>query len=164
MKIGDNVYLVTDPHQTGAGIPGMIRDLHDSTVQVVVEFADGARILRVCNLEDILSSNVFTHSILNLVYQAYEEIEHKYGSILNLSSQEIVARLVQNGLAPETARRCVDLIDHVGWRNQALPLREWLECIRDVYHCSRPVTKNVPSPRSRCVDPLATETRPLAAV
>jgi hypothetical protein len=164
MKIGDHVYLITNPHQTGAGIPGMIRALHDSTVQVVVELADGPWVLRVCNLEDILSSNLFTHSILNLVYQSYEEIEHKYGSILNLSSQEIVAQLVQSGLAPETAHRCVDLIDHVAWRNQVLPLRQWLECIRQVYHCSRPATRNFPSSTFRSVDPVATETPPLATV
>lgn len=164
MKIGEHVYLITDRHQTGAGIPCMISALHDSTVEVVVEFAHGPPILRVYNLEDILSSNLYTHSILNLIYQTYEEIQHKYGSILNLTTGEIVAQLVQNGLAPQTARRCVDLIDHVAWQNQALPLRQWLESIRDVYHCPRPARKGFPSPMSRSAAPVAGETPSLASV
>src|SRR5215469_293189 len=149
MKIGDRVYLITNRHQTGAGIQCVISALHDSTVEVVVEFTHGPPILKVYNLEDILSSNLYTHSILDLFYQTHEEINHKYGSILNLTTEAIVARLVQNGLAPQTARRCVDLIDHVAWRNQALPLRQWLESIRDVYHCPRPVRKSVPPPTAR---------------
>jgi len=163
MKIGDRVYLITNRHQTGAGIQCVISALHDSTVEVVVEFTHGPPILKVYNLEDILSSNLYTHSILDLVYQTHEEINHKYGSILNLTTEAIVARLVQNGLAPQTARRCVDLIDHVAWRNQALPLRQWLESIRDVYHCPRPVRKSVPPPTSRSAPPVAGET-PLARV
>jgi bifunctional N-acetylglucosamine-1-phosphate-uridyltransferase/glucosamine-1-phosphate-acetyltransferase GlmU-like protein len=165
MKIGDQVYLISNRHQTGAGILCIISALHDSTVELVVEYADNSPILKVYSLEDILSSNVYTHSILNLVYQTYEEIQHKYGSILNLTSEEIVAQLVQNGLAPKTAHRCVDLIDHVAWQNQALPLRQWLESIRDVYHCPRrPVLKGFPSPMSRSAAPVAREAPPLASV
>ena len=142
----------------------MVSALHDSTVELVVEFADNFPILKAYSLEDILSSNVYTHSILNLVYQTYEEIQHKYGSILNLTSEEIVAQLVQNGLAPHTAHRCVDLIDHVAWQNQALPLRQWLESIRDVYHCPHAVRKGFPSPMSRSADPVAREAPSLASV
>jgi hypothetical protein len=142
----------------------MVSALHDSTVELVFEFAVNSPILSIYSLEDILSSNVYTHSILNLVYQTYEEIQHKYGSILNLTSEEIVAQLVQNGLAPQTAHRCVDLIDHVAWQNQALPLRQWLESIRDVYHCPRPVGKGFPSPMSRSAARVAREAPPLASV
>jgi hypothetical protein len=146
MKIGDHVYLITDRLQTGAGIPVMICALQDSTVEVVEEFAHEPKILMVRNCEDILSSNLYTHSILNLVYQTYEEIERKYGSILNLRTEEIVAQLLQRGLAPQTARRCVDLFAEVEWHNAQLPLRHWLESIRDFYHRSRPVQKPSPSP------------------
>jgi hypothetical protein len=138
MNIGDHVYLITNRFQTGAGIPVMICAVQDSTVEVVVEFTDGPRILKVKNCEDILSSNLYTHSILNLVYQTYAEIEHKYGSILNLTTEEIVAQLIQRGLAPEAARRCVDLFTEVEWHNARLPLRHWLARIRDFYHSSRP--------------------------
>ncbi|MBV8225049.1 MAG: hypothetical protein JO232_07670 [Verrucomicrobia bacterium] len=148
MKIGDQVYLITNRHQTGAGIACIISALRDSTVELVGEFAGHSPILEIYSLEDILSSNVYTHSILNLVYQTYEDIQHKYGSILNLTTQEIVAQLVRNGLAPQTARRCVDLIDYAAWRNQALPLRQWLERIRDFYHCTRPVRRSFLSPAS----------------
>jgi hypothetical protein len=86
MKIGDHVYLITERHQTGAGIPCTISALHDSMVEVLVEFAQGPPIRKVYKLEDILSSNLFTQSILNLVYQTYEEIQHKYGSIVNLTA------------------------------------------------------------------------------
>jgi hypothetical protein len=164
MKIGDQVYLISNRHQTGAGILCIISALHDSTVELVVEYADNSPILKVYSLEDILSSNVYTHSILNLVYQTYEEIQHKYGSILNLTSEEIVAQLVQNGLAPHAAHRCVDLIDHVAWQNQALPLRQWLESIRDIYHCPHTVRKGFPSPMSRSADPVAREAPSLASV
>lgn len=162
MKIGDHVYLITERHQTGAGIPCTISALHDSMVEVLVEFAQGPPIRKVYKLEDILSSNLFTHSILNLVYQTYEEIQRKYGSIVNLTAEKIVVQLVQNGLAPQTARRCVDLIDHVGWHNQALPLRQWLESIRDVYHCPRRVQKSFPSLMSRSAAPVAREAPSLA--
>ena len=52
MKIGDPVYLITDQLQTGAGIPGMICALQDSKVEVVVEFSDGPKILKLRNWED----------------------------------------------------------------------------------------------------------------
>ena len=164
MKIGDQVYLITDPHQTGAGIPCVISVVNDTTVEVVVEFPYDPPNLKVCGLEEVLSSNVYTHSILNLVYKTYEEIQHKYGSMLNLTSEGIVAQLVQNGLAPQTARRCVDLIDHGASQNQALPLRQWLENIRDVYHCPRPVRKGFPSPTACSAPPVASAAPPLAPV
>ena len=164
MKIGDHVYLITDRHQIGAGIHCMISALNGSTVEVAVEFTHGPPILKIYNLEDIISSNLYTHSILNLVYQTHEEIEHKYGSILNLASEAIVVQLVQNGLAPQTAGRCVDLMDRVGWRNQAMPLRQWLESIRDVYHCPRPVRKSLPVPTSRFAAPVVGQALPLASV
>ena len=164
MKIGDQVYLIADRHQTGAGIPCMINALDDSTLEVLMELPDNPAILKVCSLEDILCSNVYTHSILNLVYQTYEDIQHKYGSILNLATEEIVAELVQNGLALQTARRCVDLIDHAAWQNQALPLRHWLERIRDIYLCPGLVRKGFPEPTSRSVTPMAREALPLASV
>jgi hypothetical protein len=164
MKIGDHVYLITDRHQTGAGIPCLISALYDSTVEVVLEFAHGPPISRVHNVEDILSSNLYTHSILDLVYQTYEEIQHKYGSILNLISEEIVAQLIRNGLAPQTARRCVDLIDHTTWQNQALPLRQWLESIRDVYYCPSSLRESFPSPTPRSAAPVAKERPPLASL
>ena len=146
MKVGDHVYLITDRLQTGAGIPVMICALQDSTLEVVVEFTHEPNILKVGNREDLLSSNLYTHSILNLVYQSYGEIEHKYGSILNLTTEEIVAQLLRRGLAPQTARHCVDLFAEVEWHNAQLPLRQWLQSIRDFYHPSRPVQKPSPSP------------------
>ena len=150
MNIGDHVYLITNRLQTGAGIPVMICAVQDSTVEVVVEFTDGPRILKVKNCEDILSSNLYTHSILNLVYQTYAEIEHKYGSILNLRTEEIVAQLIKRGLAPETARRCVDLFAEAEWHRAQLPLRDWLESIRDFYHCSRRLQKPSSLPATLC--------------
>jgi hypothetical protein len=146
MKIGDHVYLITDRLQTGAGIPGIICALQDPVVEVVVDFTHGPKILKFSNCEGILPSNLYTHSILNLVYQTYEEIEHNYGSILNLTAEEILAKLIQRGLAPQTAHRCVELIGKVDWHNASLPLRQWLESIRDFYHGSCPVKELSLSP------------------
>ena len=115
MKIGDLVYLITDKLQTGAGIRGMICNLQASTVELAVELAHGTKILKVGNREDILPSNIYTHSILNVVYQTHQEIERTHGSILNLTTEKIVAQLIQKGLAPQTARRCGDLFDEVEW-------------------------------------------------
>ena len=137
MKVGDHVYLITDQLQTGSGIPGVIYAVQDSTVEVVVESAHGPKILQVKNREDILPSSLYTHSILNVVYQAYQEIEHKYGSIRNLNPEEIVAKLIQRGLAPQTARRCTDILDEFECHKAQLPLRHWLESIRDFYHRPR---------------------------
>ena len=134
MKVGDHVYLITDQLQSGAGIPAMIYALQDSTVEVVVESTHGPKILNVANREDIVPSSLYTHSILNVVYQTCQEIEHENGSILNLTAEEIVAKLIQRGLAPQTARRCADMLDKVEWLKAQLPLRYWLESIRDFYH------------------------------
>ena len=154
MKIGDVVYLITDPLQTGAGIPGRIYALQDSTVEVVVESNHGPKILKVRNREDILPSNLYTHSILNVVYQTYQEIEHKYGSILNLTTEEIVAKLIQRGLAPQTARRCAAILDEIEWLKAQLPLRHWLESIRDFYHRPR-LCKETLTSALRSVAPVA---------
>jgi hypothetical protein len=145
MKIGDHVYLITDRLQTGAGIPGRISGLQDSTVELVLESIDGPKVLKVRNWEDIMPSNLYAHSILNLVYETYEDIEHKYGSILNLTGDEIAVKLSQNGLAPQTARRCIDLFNGIKWRNAQRPLRQWLESIRDFYHRSRSGRNACPS-------------------
>jgi hypothetical protein len=147
MNIGDHVYLITNRFQTGAGIPVMICAVQDSTVEVVVEFTHGPKFLKVSNWEDILPSNLYTHSILNVVYQTYEEIEHKYGSILNLTTEEIGTQLIQHGLAPQTARRCADLFDEVEWHHAQLPLRQWLESIRDFYH-KKPLVSQGREPRA----------------
>ena len=74
--------------------------------------------------------------------------------ISNLTAEKIVAQLIQQGLAPQTARRCVDLFDEVEWRNARLPLRQWLERIRDFYHRSRLVQKPSP-PKLRSAAPAA---------
>jgi hypothetical protein len=146
MKIGDHVYVITNPHQTGAGIPGIISAVEDSMVEVVVDCAYGRKTLKVSGTEDLLPSNLYTHSILNLVYQTYEQIGKKKGSILNLTTDKIVAQLIQHGLAPQTARRCVDLFEEVDWRKARLPLRQWLEGIRDFYHRPLPVQQAYSSP------------------
>jgi hypothetical protein len=139
MKIGDFVYLITDKLQTGAGIRGMICNLQASTVELAVELAPGTQIVKVGKREDILPSNIYTHSILNVVYQTHQEIERTYGSILNLTTEKIVAQLMQKGLAPQTARRCGDLFDEIKWHNSPMPLRRWLESIRDFYHQKKPI-------------------------
>jgi len=152
MKVGDHVYVITDQLQTGSGIAGIIYALQDSTVEVVVESTHEPKILKVRNREDILPSNLYTHSILNVVYQTYQEVEHKYGSILNVTTEEIVAKLIQRGLAPQAARRCADILDQVEWLKAKLPLRHWLENIRDFYHRPRLCTE-ILTPALRSVAP-----------
>jgi len=136
MKIGDDVFLVTDQLRTGAGLPATICAIQDCTVEVAVEFSDRTEVLKV-GTWDILPSNLYTHSILNVVYQTHESIERKNGSILNLTAEEIVAQLIQRGLAPQTAQRCADLFDSAEWQNARLPLRQWLTRIRDSYQKKR---------------------------
>ena len=134
MKIGDHVYLITDQLQTGGGIPCMICAMQDdSMLEVAVEFNHSAKILKVSNW-DILSSNLYTHSILNVVYRTYEEIERDCGSILNLKADAVVQKLTDNGLASQTARQCVDFFDEVDWQRAQLPLRQWLKRIQRFYH------------------------------
>jgi len=117
--------------------PLVLRNVGAKRFVAIVESTHAPKILKVRNREDILPSNLYTHSILSLEYQTYEEIEHMHCSILTLTTEKIVAQLIQQGLAPQTARRCVDLFDEVEWHKAQLPLRRWLESIRDFYHRSR---------------------------
>jgi hypothetical protein len=133
MKVGDSVYLVTDQIKTGAGIPAMICGMQDSTVKVAIEEINGTKVLRV-ETWDLLPSNLFTHSVLNIVYESYLEIEREHGSILNLKPDAIVRKLVEHSLAPETAQQCVDFLDEIDWRHSQLPLRQWLKRIRNFYY------------------------------
>jgi hypothetical protein len=132
MKVGDSVYLVTDQLKTGAGIPAMICGMQDSTVEVAIEEIN-TKVLRV-ETWDLLPSNLFTHSVLNIVYESYLEIEREHGSILNLKPDAIVRKLVEHSLAPQTARQCVDFLDEIDWRHTQLPLRQWLKRIRNFYY------------------------------
>ena len=102
MKVGDSVYLVTDQLKTGAGIPAMVCGLQDSTVKVAIEETNGTKVLQV-EAWDLLPSNLFTHSVLNVVYESYLEIERDYGSILNLKPDTVVRKLIEHSLAPKTA-------------------------------------------------------------
>jgi hypothetical protein len=125
--------LVTDQLKTGAGIPAMICGMQDSTVKVAIEEINGTKVLRV-ETWDLLPSNLFTHSVLNIVYESYLEIEREHGSILNLKPDAIVRKLVEHSLAPETAQQCVDFLDEIDWRHSQLPLRQWLKRIRNFYY------------------------------
>src|SRR5260370_32732831 len=133
IKIGDCVYLVTDQLNTGAGIPAMICAMQDSTVKVAIEEINGTKVLRV-ETWDLLPSNLFTQSVLNIVYESYLEIEREHGSILNLKPDAIVRKLIEHSLAPQTARQCVDFLDEIDWRHTQLPLRQWLKRIRNFYY------------------------------
>ena len=88
MKVGDSVYLVTDQLKTGAGIPAMICEMQDSTVKVAIEETNGTRVLQA-KTWDVFPSSLFTHSVLNIVYQTYLEIERDCGSILNLKPDAV---------------------------------------------------------------------------
>ena len=133
MKVGDSVYLVTDQLKTGAGIPAMICGMQDSTVKVAIEEINGTKVLQV-ETWDLLPSNLFTHSVLNVVYESYLEIERDYGSILNLKPDTIVQKLIEHSLAPKTARQCVDFLNAIDWHHTQLPLRQWLKRIRNFYY------------------------------
>ena len=89
----------------------------------------GTKILKVRSC-DILPSNLYTHSILNVVYQTYQEIERDCGSILNLKADTVVQKLTDHSLALLTARQCVE----VDWHRAQLPLRQWLKRIQRFYH------------------------------
>ena len=133
MKVGDSVYLVTDQLKTGVGIPAMICGMQDSTVKVAIEEINSTKVLRV-ETWDLLPSNLFTQSVLNIVYESYLEIEREHGSILNLKPDAIVRKLIEHSLAPQTARQCVDFLDEIDWRHTQLPLRQWLKRIRNFYY------------------------------
>ena len=128
MKIGDSVYLVTDQLKTGAGIPAMVCGMEDSAIKVAIEETNGTKVLQV-QTWDLLPSNLFTHSVLNVVYESFLEIEREHGSILNLQPDAVVRKLIEHSLAPQTARQCVDFLDGIDWRHTQLPLRQWLKRI-----------------------------------
>jgi hypothetical protein len=133
MKVGDSVYLVTDQLKTGPGIPVMVCGIQDSTVKVAVEEINGTKVPQV-ETWDLLPSNLFTHSVLNVVYESYLEIKREHGSILNLKPDAVVRKLIEHSLAPQTARQCVDFLNEVDWHHAQLPLRQWLKRIRNFYY------------------------------
>jgi hypothetical protein len=132
MKVGDSVYLVTDQLQTGAGIPAMVCEIFNSTVKVSIEEPNGTKLLQVRSW-DLLPANLFTRSVLSLVYETYLEIERDHGSILNLKPDAIVQKLREHTLASQTARQCVDFLNGIDWSLAQLPLRRWLKSIHDFY-------------------------------
>jgi hypothetical protein len=133
MKVGDSVYLLTDHLLTGAGVPAMICGIQNSSVKIAIEEPTGTKVFHVQNW-DLLPPNLFTHSVLNAVYETYLEIEHDYGSILNLKPHFIVQKLTEHSLAAETARQCVDFLKGIDWQYSCLPLRQWLKEIRGFYY------------------------------
>src|SRR5258708_12818539 len=132
MKVGDYVYLVTDQLKTGAGIPAMSCGMQDSTVKVAIEEINGTKVLQV-ETWDLLPSNLFTHSVLNVVYESYLEIERDYGSILNLKPDTIVQKLIEHTLPPKTPRQSVDFLHPIDSHHTHLPLRQCLKRIRNFY-------------------------------
>jgi len=100
---------------------------------VAIEETNGTRVLQA-KTWDVLPSSLFTHSVLNIVYQTYLEIERDCGSILNLKPDAVIRELTEHGLASQTARQCVDLLDEVDWRSAKLPVRQWLKRIRSFYY------------------------------
>jgi hypothetical protein len=133
MKVGDSVYLVTDQLKTGAGIPAMISAIQDSAVEVAIEETNGTKVLHV-HTWDLLPANLFAHSVLNVVYETYLEIERHYGSILNLKPADLVQTLAEHSLALQTAQQCVDFLNEIDGRHSQLPLRQWLKRIRNFYY------------------------------
>jgi hypothetical protein len=111
----------------------MICAMRDSTVKVAIEEINGTKVLQV-ETWDLLPSNLFTHSVLNVVYETYLEIERDHGSILNLQPDVIIRNLIEHSLAPQTARQCVDFLNEIDWRQTQLPLRQWLKHIRNFYY------------------------------
>jgi hypothetical protein len=133
MKVGDSVYLVADHLVTGAGVPAMICGMQNSTVKIAIEEPNGTKVFHVESW-DLLPTNLFTHSVLNAVYETYLKIEHDHGSILNLKPDSIVQELTEHSVAAETARRCVDFLKEIDWQHTCLPLRQWLKEIRAFYY------------------------------
>ena len=107
--------------------------MQDSTVKVAIEEINGTKVLQV-ETWDLPPSNLFTHCVLNIIYESYLEIEREHGSILNLKPDSIVRKLIEHRLAPLTARQCVDFLDEIDWRHTQLPLRQWLKRIRNFYY------------------------------
>jgi hypothetical protein len=121
------------PTQNWGRYPG--NDLRNAGFngQVAIEEINGTKVLQV-ETWDLLPSNLFTHSVLNVVYLTYLEIEREYGSILNLQPDVIIRKLIERSLAPQTARQCVDFLNEIDWRQTQLPLRQWLKHIRNFYY------------------------------
>jgi DNA-binding transcriptional regulator YiaG len=99
-------------------------------VKIAIEEPNGTKLLQVRSW-DLLPKNLFTRSVLRLVYETYLEIERNHGSILNLKPDAIVQKLGERTLAPQTARQCVDFIKGIDWSPTQLPLRRWLKSIRN---------------------------------
>jgi hypothetical protein len=99
-----SVYLVTDHLLTGAGVPAMTCGMQNSSVKIAIEEPTGTKVFYVQSWK-LFPANLFTHSVLNAVYETYVKIEHDHGSILNLEPDCIVQKLTEYSLAADTAMR-----------------------------------------------------------
>jgi hypothetical protein len=113
----------------------MICEMKNSTVRVSIELIGGTKVV-TAKTWDVLPARarLFTHAVLNTVYLVYQGIEHEYGSILNLKREKIVQRLIDAGLATDTAQRCMSFLDEVDWAASSFPLRDWIRRIRSFYY------------------------------
>jgi len=114
-------------------MPAMICAIDNSKVKVAIEEPYGTKVLQVQSW-DLVPANLFTHSVLNVVYETYLVIEHDHGSILNLKPNGIIQKLIEHSLAPKAAHQCVDFSDEIDWPHARLPLRQWLKRIRSFYY------------------------------
>ena len=66
-------------------------------------------------------------------------VEHQSGSLEATVDVQDMSDDEARGVRCQEQRRCGDLFDEIKWRNGPMPLRRWLESIRDFYHQKNPI-------------------------
>jgi hypothetical protein len=131
MNIGDSVYFVDQKSKAGAGLPGLISELNDSTAKVAVELEEGT-VTYVVPLWDVLPARLFTAQILRTVYGVYGSLERYGRSPRRMEQSELERELSNAGLDQKAAEVCAGLAREVDWAAQN-PLSTWLKAIRAFY-------------------------------
>ena len=131
MDIGNSVYLVTDHHRTGAGVPAVVCGLYERSARIAIEREEGTKTFDV-PLWDLLPARAYTAAILRACYSTWETLDREGRSPGTLREAALVRELARAGLAEKTAEMCARLCWDVDWSAKS-PLSAWLKAVRSFY-------------------------------
>jgi hypothetical protein len=132
MKVGDPVFVVSYRSGLEPGTRARIVALDGSSAWVSVSSPAEHQVLPV-QTWDLLPARAYGCAVLHAVCETIRSLQARCGSILLLTPEQLVRKLVEHGLSPRVARQCVELWDTEPEGAPPVPIREWLRRIKRHY-------------------------------